>query len=353
MTSRERVQKVLAHEETDRVPVDLQMTAEVYGSLMGYLGITDVEKLFEAFHADIRDFYFPPYCGPELPKFEDGSFINPKGMHVKIAHNEYNSYEDSVSFPLEDAESVEDLEKYPWFSVDDYDFASMAEGLKAAHENYYTRVWTYGPFEWAHALRGFEQFLIDMAAEPEMAHYILEKLTEFDLAYIDRFMETCGDYIDIVFTHDDIGSQNAMMMSTAMWEEFIKPCHVAIDQKIHSYGKKVMYHSCGNIWNKGILDGLLDNGVDILNPLQMCGNMTLEELKKEYGDKFCFHGGFDIQTILPNATEEEVRKETRRILEAMKGNGGFIFAGTHILQNDASPQNIIAMFEEATGEKIK
>lgn len=114
-----------------------------------------------------------------------------------------------------------------------------------------------------------------------------------------------------------------------------------------------MYHSCGNIWKKDILDGLVDSGVDVLNPLQMCGEYTLSDLKREYGNKLCFHGGFDIQTILPNASVEEIRAESRRIIDAMKGHGGYIFAGTHLLQNDCPPENIVTMYEEAIGKKIK
>lgn len=49
---------------------------------------------------------------------------------------------------------------------------------------------------------------------------------------------------------------------------------------------------------------------------------------------------------------DEVKKEVRRVIDIMNQNGGYIFMGAHFIQDDTPVENIIAMYEEASGEKI-
>lgn len=363
MLPRERVMMALNHQQPDRVPVEYSGVMEMTISMMDHFKIdrSTPEKFWAGFgevssrfHTDVMDFYMSQYIGPELPKFEDGSFMTDKGFHHKKVANEFQVYDEYAGFPLADCETIEELEQYAyWPKAENYDFKALVESAREAHKYYATRCWTGGPFENAWGVRGLEQFLIDMVLEPEIAHYILKKYTDFYLEYIDRLVEAGGaEVFDIVFTHDDIATQQAMMMSMEMWEEFIKPCHVKIDKKLHEHGFKVEYHSCGNIWNEPLINGLIDMGVDILNPLQMCGSWGFAELKEKFGDRLCFCGGINIQTVLPNGTEEEVRAYVRNAVEIMGKNGGYICGPSHFFQNDCPPQNLVAMYEEATGEKV-
>jgi len=59
---------------------------------------------------------------------------------------------------------------------------------------------------------------------------------------------------------------------------------------------------------------LLDDlGIDVLDPIQPVGpEMTPEQLKAEFGDRLSFHGGIDMQHLLPHGTADDVRAEVRR-----------------------------------------
>ncbi|MDL2236477.1 hypothetical protein LJC56_01385 [Christensenellaceae bacterium OttesenSCG-928-K19] len=351
MLPRQRVLSALAHEETDRVPLDFWATPELWKKLKEYFGTHSKSDVLQKLHVDIRD-YRPQYIGPPCKVLSDGSYFEPMGTHRRIVQNEYNAYDEYASFPLAYAQDVADLSNYRWADPNDYDYEGFGAQIGQAHDTYCTKMMVGGLFELAWALRGYEQFMMDMALSPDVAHYIMGRITDFYCIYIDRAMQNAGDKIDIIFSYDDIASQRSMLMSTVMWEEFIKPYHVRMNKTIQKYQKPVLYHTCGNIYKTEILDGLIDMGVDILNPIQMCGDMTLEQLKSEYGSRLSFHGGIDIQKVLPFYTPDEMRGEVKRITDVMGKGGGLILASTHYIQNDTPVENVIAMYEQGSGQKI-
>jgi len=119
-------------------------------------------------------------------------------------------------------------------------------------------------------------------------------------------------------------------------------------QYIKSRSKaKIWYHSCGSVIE--YIPDLLDNGIDILNPVQVSARgMDPRRLKAMYGDKLVFWGGgIDSQHILPRATPEVVRNHVRRNVEALKPGGGYVFNNVHNIQADVPPENVVAMFDAA------
>ena len=65
-----------------------------------------------------------------------------------------------------------------------------------------------------------------------------------------------------------------------------------------AHGVKFMFHSCGAV--REAIPELIELGVDILNPIQpAAAGMEPEGLKRDFGEQLCFHGGVDIQYLLP------------------------------------------------------
>ena len=106
-----------------------------------------------------------------------------------------------------------------------------------------------------------------------------------------------------------------------------------------------MLHSCGSV--SCFIQDLIDAGIDILDPVQpLAEGMEPEKLKKEFSDKIVFHGGVDIQQLLPNGSAEEVYQGTIKCLEGFKADkSGFILSPAHSVQADVPPENIIAMIK--------
>jgi uroporphyrinogen decarboxylase len=110
---------------------------------------------------------------------------------------------------------------------------------------------------------------------------------------------------------------------------------------------KTMLHCCGGVYP--LLPGLIDAGLDIIQPVQItCKDMEAEKLKREFGKDMCFWGGgCDTRAILPNGTPQEVRDNVRSLIDSWFHDGGFVFQQVHNIMADVPPENIVAMLEAA------
>ena len=87
-------------------------------------------------------------------------------------------------------------------------------------------------------------------------------------------------------------------------------------------------------------------GLDVQNPIQpLAANMSAEYLKKNFGDIMCFHGGIDIQRLLPFGTPKEIREEIKRLIRILGPGGGWIAAPAHNIEPETPPENIMAMYD--------
>jgi len=147
---------------------------------------------------------------------------------------------------------------------------------------------------------------------------------------------------------DDLAGQNGPLFAPRLYREIIKPRQKRLVRYIRSRTKaKIWYHTCGSVLE--YLPDLLDNGIDILNPVQISAKgMDPARLKAEFGDRLVFWGGaIDAQHVLPRASPQEVREHVRRNLEAFKPGGGYVFNNVHNIQGDVPPENVLAMFDAA------
>ena len=157
-----------------------------------------------------------------------------------------------------------------------------------------------------------DNFLMLLAGEPARAHAFLDKLVEYHLANLERFLGSVGPYIDIILFGDDLGMQTGPQMSPAMYREFFKPRHAAMWKRAKELARvKVMLHCCGGV--RTLLPHLIEAGLDAINPVQIsCRGMKAADLKREFGKDLTFWGGgCDTREILPAGTPEQVRSHVR------------------------------------------
>jgi uroporphyrinogen decarboxylase len=305
------------------------------------------EAVMQRLGIDIR-IISPHYVGPPLRFFEDGSFIDPMGHHRKIVEHPYGTYFEYAGFPLADARTVDDIYAYPWPQADWWDVSHIADEIAMLdRRGEYCLLYEAGAvFEPAWGLRGLERFLVDLVREPEIAEAIMTRWTDFWIELACKVLDAADGRIDIAWTWDDVGTQEGPMISPRMWERLVKPHHVRLNQALRRYGVTIMYHSCGSI--VPFIEGFIDMGVQILNPLQpRAKGMDLGWIKKTYGDRLSFHGGMDIQHTLPHGTVEDVEAEVRDRIMTLGASGGYILAPAHMLQADTPPANIVAMYDVA------
>lgn len=343
---RERVEAALARKEADRVPVDFWAVPEVWEKLHAHLGTRNEEELLRRLGIDIRQFQ-PDYAGPPLRRMADGSWFDGMGVHRRVVRNAFSAYEEYAGAPLAFAEDAADLDSYEyWPNIDYFDFSSLPGKIGGAHKTYYVKLETGGLFELAWALRGYEQFFMDMILDTDIVHGIMGRLCDFYCEYVRRAMAAAGNKYDLVYTYDDVAAQNSLLMSREMWRELIRPYHIRLNTVIHGLGKKVMYHSCGAVYE--LIPELAALPIDILNPIQPSAKgMDMARIKENFGDELCFHGGIDIQTTLPHGSPQDVREAVAGAIATLGRGGGYILTSAHYIQADTPVENILEMYRAA------
>jgi uroporphyrinogen decarboxylase len=248
-----------------------------------------------------------------------------------------------VAGALAGAETIEDLERYNWPTPDLFDYSPLKHQVEK-YQGYALRYGFGDNFERPSLVRGKEQFYCDLALRPEMAHFMIDKFTEFYCEDLTRALEATNGQIDIVLLLADLGTQQGLMFSKQMLDTFFAPYAAKLFAIAKQADVKSMLHSCGSV--RDYIPELIELGVDILNPIQVRAHgMVPAELKQAFGSRLCFHGGIDIQRTLPRGTREEVRQEVRTRVGELGHDGGYIVCSTHNLQNDAPTENIVAMYD--------
>ena len=252
--------------------------------------------------------------------------------------------------PLAGADSLEQMKVHPFPDpLDDSRFAPLRAQAEAAAAGG-KAVALAGPcagiaevYSW---LRGYEEYYIDLALNQSWVAYMLDRLVEFKSAYWERALAELGHLVDVVVEADDLGGQNAPLMSPRTYRKLIQPRHRRLFSFIKEQAPvKVFYHTCGAV--RKLIPDLIDAGIDILNPVQIsAADMDLTELKQEFGRDLVFWGGgVDTQGVLGTAAPAEVTDHVRRNIEALAPGGGFVFAAVHDIQANVPPENIVAMWE--------
>ena len=198
---------------------------------------------------------------------------------------------------------------------------------------------------------GFENFLLNMALNPELLSTLIDKVTDVYLELNNALFSELKGKFDIWFFGNDFGSQDGMLFRPEMWHKFFFKNIKKLAGLAHSYDLKVMMHSCGGI--SEIIPYLIEAGVEIIDPVQVTARgMDPGSLVEKYNGKIVFHGGIDTQNLLINGTQEEVFKRSNEIINMFENNGGYIFAPSQILGPDIPVENIIAMYSAACGFNI-
>lgn len=387
LTPRQRVAMAVRHEEPDRVPTDFLATPEIWERLVASLqpettGMNSSaflnefvnpaeEAVLRHFEIDCRVLSYDMFCAPPASVLAGGAEVdwwrtlnrstpnrmwrrrNPDGTlndiwgtHSQRVHNQTGAYEEFVTWPLSQATSVEELKSHPWPEPDWWDFSPLPEILRQMdeHEEYHVRFRIGSIFEIAWQLRGMQEFLMDLALNPEIPLYIMDRLTEIYVENVRRVLELAGDRLDMVYFYDDVATQNSLLISRGMWKKYVRPRHARLIEVARAYGKPVMYHCDGAVYP--LIPDLIDVGIDVLNPIQPdAKDMDPQRLKDEFGARLTFHGGVDIIKTLPRGTPEEVAAEVRERVNVLGKGGGYLLASSHHIQSDTPLENIRAMYE--------
>ncbi|MFX0099705.1 MAG: uroporphyrinogen decarboxylase family protein [Candidatus Hodarchaeota archaeon] len=190
---------------------------------------------------------------------------------------------------------------------------------------------------------GMARAFVVMLKHPEMFKAVIDRITGFYLEANEIFLEATAGKLDCVLVGNDFGGQKGLMLSPRHIRKYALPGSKKIIDQAKSFGVKVIYHSCGSIFD--IIPDLIDLGVDAIHPLQtLARDMEPSRLKREFGTKVSFMGGVDTQDLLVNGTPEQVRANVMALKDIFPT--GLVISPSHeALMPDVNPENVKAIFE--------
>lgn len=367
MNNRERVLASLSHKQPDKIPVSIgtmmvdgfsRYAKDRYEQYLGAesfpLEITSrgmqtaamPEWFFQKIQSEFRPVRMVNAFTDKTVYHEDGSFTDGFGIYWKKSE----LYFDQVSGPLYGSDvTLEQIRNLPW--IDTYDkskVAGMRETalqIKEAGFVVVADMMSFGTFEHSLWLRGWEDFLVSFYEDPILAEALLERTTQGAIELFDNMLSEIGDVIDIVSHGDDLGMQDRSLISPEIYNKYIKKYHKKLIDFIKTKTKaKLFFHSCGSVHS--LIPGLIEAGVDILNPIQTTAkNMDPETLKRDFGKDICFWGGIDTQDILQTGSNYQIRENIKQLIDVLGKDGGYIIAPSHNIQGSVPPEKIEYMVE--------
>ncbi len=396
MNSRERINAVLDGNTPDRVPIDFGGAEQTgahgisYNALKRHLGFTNgrtritnlyqqivevEEEVRQRFSADVvqmtyqakrwKPWKLPDGSPCEMPEgwdpvqLPDGSeaLMGLDGEPVaKRLKGAYWFSPCSAVFPfMQTPEDVTHnrsvisiLNRSAFLDETLEDLTARAKKIREETDYAIVGVIRGDVFASAQHMRGMAEFMMDLAANEDMANALMETLAEVHMEDYATYIEQMGPYVDVIAVGDDLGMQDGPQISPEMWRRLVKPHMARLYEFIKSKTDAKLYlHSCGSIYD--FIPELIEMGVDILNPVQVTArNMDSKKLKDEFGKDVVFWGGgCDTQRVLSSGTVAEVRDEVKRRIDDLAPGGGFVFNQVHNIQPDVPPENIVAMFDAA------
>jgi uroporphyrinogen decarboxylase len=329
MEKREVVKRALNFQDIPYVPWHFKFTVEAHDKLKEYLNGRDMEEYLQNHLLELgNDIGFFEYLGNNLYKDVFG-VVWDRTIDKDIGNVTVTVLPEPT------------LQGYVFPDpLDERYFEDIPGKLKQYGDRFRLFAIGFSLFERAWTMRGIENLLMDFMVNPEFVHELMNAITDYNIAQIEKAFTFDIDGIEL---GDDWGQQRGLIMGYESWKEFIYPYLKKTYKAIKDRGKYVFIHSCGDV--DELFDDLAGIGVDCFNPFQP-EVMDVKALLKQYHKKLSFWGGLSIQKILPFGTVRDVVNESQSLM-ALGRKGGYIFAPSHATEGDAPIENIVAFIEEA------
>ena len=342
MTKKERFLATIERRPVDRPASWLGIpTPDAIAPLLASFGAASLDELKRKINDDVYPVEVPYHHPPS-------NHIACAFDFAKASSEDYTERTLTTPGFFEDISDPSRINDFPWPSPSDHmSVDECREVISSVPPDYAVMgvMWS-AHFQDACAAFGMENALMTMMESPEMFQAVLDRILEFYLAANEIFYRAADGRLDAVLIGNDFGSQNALIISAEHLKRYVFPGTRKLIEQAHSFGLKVIHHSCGAICP--IVQDLADLGADAIHPIQaLATDMDAEHLKATFADKVSFCGGVDAQNLLVHGTPEAVRQRVRE-LRTLFPTGLVISPSHEAILPDIPPANIQALFEVAT-----
>ena len=164
-------------------------------------------------------------------------------------------------------------------------------------------------FMYLYYLRGFENLMLDLAADDPRIHEVIAILQDYSVAVVQKYLDLGAE---IMSFGEDLGMQTALPISPAMWRRVVKPVYEAAFGPCRDRAVPVYLHSDGHILE--IIPDLIETGVRVLNPqIRANGLAGLQEMAR---GKVAINQDLDRQ-LFPFVTPSGIEDHITEVFEGL------------------------------------
>jgi len=355
MTSRERIQAALAHQQPDRVPVEFSATAvtgmhvtcvaalrDHYGlekrpvkvwepyQMLGWIdpdlrdalgldvdGLIGRNTLFGFPNENWRDFTTPwdqdvlvsehfrttTDANGDLLLYPAGDTSVPPSGRMPVG----GFYFDTIirQEPIDEAklDPEDNLEEFG--PIADEDLQHIARQVERHADSPRARIGTFGgtgfgdialvpaPFlKHPKGIRDVEEWYVSTVARQDYIHQVFSKQCDIALQNLEKIHAVVGDTIDVLFVcGTDFGTQLSTFCSNETFNGLYAPYYKQVNAWVHRHTNWKTFKHSCGAVETFLAD-FIDAGFDIVNPVQCsAAGMEPDKLKSRYGDRLTFWGG--------------------------------------------------------------
>ncbi|MCK5736445.1 MAG: hypothetical protein KAH21_08205, partial [Spirochaetaceae bacterium] len=188
-------------------------------------------------------------------------------------------------------------------------------------------------------LCGMDVLMMSFVDDPEFVDRLSEMVSNY---YTELFRLCIRAGADIIYLTDDYAFKTGTLMSREHFKRYILPWLAKGVEAVHDAGGICIKHTDGNI--SGIIDLIIDTGIDGLGPLEPAAGNNLIELRKTLGTKVALLGNIDVD-LLSRGSIEEVRSATQTLVKGLGAEGGYILSSGNTITASVQPDNFRIMVE--------
>jgi uroporphyrinogen-III decarboxylase len=161
--------------------------------------------------------------------------------------------------------------------------------------------------------------MTDLHTDRDRVERVLDIVFNFENGLIDQAVQYP---VDCIAFGDDWGTQKGLMIPPDLWRSVFRARYEDQFARIHRAGKKVWFHTCGDV--SAIIGDLIDVGVDVIELLQP-DLLGVARLASGFGGKVCFCCSVDHQRRAISGTRDEIFAYARFLRDTLGTfSGGFI-----------------------------
>ena len=171
---------------------------------------------------------------------------------------------------------------------------------------------------------GFVEFTRFIFQKPDFVKRVINFYTEFYLKYLEGVMQSG---VEVVLVGDDLAQKTGPMLRPTMIEDLLGESYRRIAETVHKQNRKLVFHSCGNIYQ--LLDKFVEWDFDGIITMEPTAGVELGKVREHVGHNLALIGNLDVSYLLVKGSQEEVENTVRQAIRDAANGGGYILSAAH------------------------